>query len=154
MSETTEAPEIIKSAPPPPIRGASLADINEMGEWLLPRMCEHWATSDHHAIAYLRSALASNERRLMCCGDAIGLVHEEPGRMGHPARAVVDFVLSKHLTEGAEECVEIFVWFANWAKMKGASGLYRVDDFTDADRWAIRARLGKLTKREMHNVVF
>ncbi len=146
--------ESFTAVPPPPIRGASLADINEKGDWLLPRMCEHWATTQHHAIAYLRGALPSNEQRLICCGDAIGMAHIEPGRMGHAPLVIVDFVLSKHLTDGVEECVEIYGWFQQWARTLGASGLYRVDDFTDADRSYIRSKIGKLTKRESFNAVF
>lgn len=152
MSETFE--EVAPAVPLPQCRGASSADINEKGEWLLPRMCEHWGTTPHHAIAYLRGALPSNEQRLICCGDAIGLAHIEPGRMGHPCRVVVDFVLSKHLTDGADECVEVFAWFDRWARSLGASGLYRVDDLTDADRSYIRHRLGKLTKRESFSVIY
>ncbi len=164
MSETLDIAASIaapfEAQPPPPVHGASLADINEKGEWLIPRMCEHWATSQHHAIAYLRGTLASNEQRLMCCGDAIGMAHIEPGRMGHPPRVVVDFVLSKHGEavrrgeENAEESAEIFAWFAGWAKTLGASGLYRVDDFTDVERSFIRARIGKLRKREVFDAIF
>lgn len=146
--------EPVNPAPLPPVQGASPADINEKGDWLIPRMCEHWATTSHHAIAYLRGTLASNEQRLMCCGDAIGMAHIEPGRMGHPPRVVVDFVLSKHLTDGAEECTEIYGWFFGWAKTLGASGLYRVDDFSDADRSYIRAKIGRLTKRESFSAIF
>lgn len=141
-------------APPPPIRAASLADINEMGDWLFPRLCEAWQTSDHQVIAFLRGALPSNEQRLMVCGDAIGMVHIEPGRMGRQVRAVVDFVLSKRLTDGVEECVEIYAWMAEWGKRLGAAGLFRVDDLTDADRSFIRSRLGKLTKKESFNFIF
>lgn len=135
-------------------RGASPADINEKGEWLIPRMTEHWGTDRYQAIAYLRGTLASNEQRLIVCGDAIGMAHIEPGRMGHPCRVVVDFALSKHLTDGVEEVCEVLGWFANWAKALGASGLYRVDDFTDADRSYIRGKVGKLTKREMYSAIF
>lgn len=154
MSETLD-PIAVAAVPPPPIRGASMADINEKGDWLLPRMCEHWATSPHNAIAYLRGALPSNEQRLICCGEAIGLAHIEPGRMGHPPRVVVDFVLSRLQGDGVDEICEIFAWFHQWAKTLGASGLYRVDDFTDADRSFIRARLGqKLRKREVFDAIF
>lgn len=157
MSETELAAFIAepRGVPPPPIHGASLADINEKGDWLLPRMCEHWATSQHHAIAYLRGTLASNEQRLICCGDAIGMAHVEPGRMGHPPRVVVDFILSKQGEEGPDECVEVMAWFHGWARTLGASGLFRVDDFTDIpDRSYIRHRLGKLTRRESFNLIF
>lgn len=150
MSETLDRPPAVM----PPTRGASPADINEAGEWLIPRMCEYWNTSSYHAIAYLRGSLASNEQRLICCGDAIGMAHIEPGRMGHPPRVVIDFVLSKRLTDGAEECCEIFGWFQGWARSLGASGLFRVDDFCDADRSYIRHKIGKLTKRESFNAIF
>jgi hypothetical protein len=158
MSETVAAaelqPPVFVVVPPPPVARATAADINEMGVWLLPRMCEHWATNHHLAIAYLKSALPSNEQALVRCGSAIGMAHLEPGRMGHPCRVIVDFVLSEQGIEGADECVEVFAWMARWAKQFGASGLFRVDDFTDADRSSIRQRLGKLTKRESHNLVF
>ena len=140
--------------PPPPIHAASLADINEMAPWLLPRLCEAWQVRDHHVIAYLRSALPSNDQRLICCGDAIGLAHEESDRMGRKPKVFIDFVLSKRLTDGVDECVEIFGWFAGWAKNKGAVGLFRVDDLTDADRSYIRSRIGKLTKKEAFNCIF
>lgn len=151
--------EIITAVPDvpanmPQCRGASPADINEAGEWLIPRMVEHWGTTQHHAIAYLRGTLASNEQRLIVCGDAIGMAHVEPGRMGHPCRVIVDFVLSKHLTDGVDEVCEIFAWFVNWGRTLGASGLFRVDDFADADRSYIRSRIGKLTKRESFNAIF
>lgn len=155
MSATTN--EIFTKVPEQTLsqcRGASPADINEAGEWLIPRMMEHWGTTQYHAIAYLRGALVSNEQRLIVCGDAIGLAHIEPGRMGHPCRVRVDFVLSKHLTDGVDECCEIFGWFAKWAKSLSASGLFFVDDFTDADRSYIRGKIGKLTKRESYNHIF
>jgi hypothetical protein len=142
------------AVPPPPVRGASPADINEAGDWLIPRMCENWGTSAHLARAYLMGTLASNEQRLMVCGDAMGMAHVEPGRMGHPCRVIVDFVLSRRLTEGVEECCEIYAWMANWARGLQASGLFRVDDFSDADRSYIRGRIGKLTKRESFNCIF
>lgn len=141
-------------SPPPPIHAASLADINEAGPWLFPRLCEAWQVSDHQVIAYLRGSLPSNEQRLICCGDAMGMVHIEPGRMGRQVRAVVDFVLSKRLTDGVDECVEIYAWMAEWGKRLGAAGLFRVDDLTDADRSYIRSRLGKLTKKEIFNHIF
>lgn len=155
MSETIDFSEMIAEVPPmPPIRGTTLADINEVGDWLLPRIVEHWQTTPQLAIFWLRGSLPSNEQRLISCGDSIGMAHIEPGRMGHPCRVVVDFVLSKHLADGAEECCEIFGWFANWARGLGASGLFRVDDFTDADRSYIRSKIGKLTKRESFNAIF
>lgn len=154
MSETATPPETFTAVPPPPIRGASPADVNEMGEWLIPRMCEHWGVSPHHARGYLMGTLNSNEQRLIVCGDAIGMAHIEAGIMGHAPRVLVDFVLSKQLTDGVENCVEIFGWFANWAKSLQASGLFRVDDFTDADRSFIRSKIGKLTKRESFNAIF
>ena len=95
MSATLDLPtELAAPPPPPPIRAASLADINEMGPWLLPRICEAFQVSDHQAIAFLRGALPSNDQRLIVCGDAIGMVHIEPGRMGRQVKAVVDFVPS------------------------------------------------------------
>lgn len=154
MSAALDMAVAMMPTPLPQVRGASPADINEAGEWLIPRMMEHWGTDQHQVIAYLRGALPSNEQRLMCCGDAMGMAHVEPGRMGHPCRVIVDFVLSKRMIEGPDECCEIFAWFATWGKSLGASGLFRVDDFTDADRSYIRARIGKLTKRESFNAVF
>jgi hypothetical protein len=41
-----------------------------------------------------------------------------------------------------------------WAKSLGASGLFRVDDFSDAERSFIRAKIGKLVRRESFNAVF
>lgn len=146
--------ESFTTVAPPPIRGASPADVNEMGAWLIPRMVEHWQTTPHHARAYLLGTLNSNEQRLIVCGDAIGMAHVEPGRMGHPCRVIIDFVLSKHLGEGVDECVEVYAWFMTWAKGLQASGLFRVDDFSDADRSFIRGRIGKLTKRESFNAIF
>lgn len=159
MSETVTAlfTEEIESAmppPPPPTSRATAADVNEMGSWLLPRICEHWGTDNHRAIAWLRGAFASNEQALVRCGDAIGMAHLEPGRMGHPCRVIVDFVLSERLADGGDEILEIFAWMARWARQFEASGLFRVDDFTDIDRSFIRGRLGKLTKRESFNLVF
>lgn len=156
MSDMMELPADIEivAPPPPPVHRAGPADLNETGEWLIPRIVEHWSTTPAMVMGWMRGALPSNEQALMRCGDAMGMAHVEPGRMGHPCRVIVDFVLSRHMAEGVDECVEIFAWFAHWAKGHGASGLFRVDDFTDIDRSYIRGRLGKLTKRESFNVVF
>jgi hypothetical protein len=154
-----EAPveELPPPTPPvvvPPVRGASLADLNEQGAWLIPRMVEHWGTTPAQAMFYLRGTLSSNEQRVLCCGDAVGMSHIEPGRMGHPCRVVVDFVLSKRGIDGVDECCEIYDWMLRWSKSLGASGLFRVDDFSDAERSFIRAKIGKLVRRESFNAVF
>jgi hypothetical protein len=155
MSETeTVEPEVTKAIELPPVRRAGVADINECGPWLLPRMCEYGATIPERAIAYLRATIPANDQALVRCGDAMGMCHVEPSSLGHPCRMVVDFVLSKHLTDGVDECCEIYAWMANYAKGHGASGLYRVDDFSDADRSFIRARIGKLTKKESFHCYF
>lgn len=160
MSETVALPEAFIAVPPPPVRGASPADINEMGEWLIPRMVEHWSTTTHqvtthHARGYLLATLNSNEQRLIVCGDSIGMAHIEPGRMGLQCRVIVDFTLSKFLADGVDGACEILAWFQTWAKGLQASGLFRVDDFTDIpDRSFIRSRIGKLTKRESFNAIF
>lgn len=158
MSETLDqlaaAPVPLPPPPMPTIRRVSNPDLNEVGPWLLPRIAAEWSTSQQLAKYWLAGAIPSNEQALVICGDAVGMAHIEPGRMGHPCRVIVDFVLSARLTDGVDECVEIYAWLANWARSLGASGLFRVDDFTDADRSFIRGRIGKLTKRESFNAVF
>lgn len=162
MSETIEKPEAeeIVRPPVPPVRRAGLADINEKGDWLIPRMVQHWGTTPAHAIAYLRGTIPANDQALIVCGDAIGMCHLEPGRMGGAARMRVDFVLfaraeaARGAEEGVDECCEVFGWMANYARQHGATGLYRVDDFCDVDRSFIRAKIGRLVKLETHNLVF
>lgn len=151
-----EAVEDVKPAPRvvPPIQRASVADINELGEWLIPLIADHWVTTPQLAKYWLSGAIPSNEQALVRCGNAIGMAHVEPGRMGHPCRVIVDFVLSKDGAEGEDECVDIFQWLMRWAKGLQASGLFRVDDFTHATRSAIRERLGKLIRKESHNRIF
>ena len=155
MSETEALEELLPPKPPmPTIQRLSSADVNEMGPWLLPRIAEHWGTTQQLAKYWLSGAIPSNEQALVRCGDAAGMAHIEPGRMGHPPRVIIDFVLSERLGDGVDEICEIFGWMANWARSLGASGLFRVDEFTDADRSYIRGKVGKLTKKESFNRVF
>lgn len=155
MSETAEIEAPVAPAPPPPtVQRASPADINEMGVWLYPRIEERWRTSAHHVRGWLTGALPANDQALIRCGNAIGMAHVEPGRMGHPCRIVIDFVLHKDLAKGQDEIEQIYHWFNRWARSHQARGLFGVDDFTDIDRTWIRAWLGKLTKRETFSVIF
>ena len=158
MSEAEEVAAVVppKRAPvtTPMVHAASLADINEKGQWLIPRICERWETTPYHVIAWLRSALPSNDKRLMCCGDAIGMAHEESGEMGQPSRIEIDFVLSKQGAEGEEECVAIFLWFERWGRSKGARGLYRVIDFADVDNYALRKHFGTMKSQTSRFVLF
>lgn len=155
MSETAEPIEVAAVPTPPPlVQRASAADINEMGVWLFPRIGEHWTTTPHHVRGWLAGALPSNEQALIRCGDAIGMAHVEPGRLGHGARVVVDFVLSERLAEGQDEMEQIFRWFQRWARTLQAVGLFGVDDFVDIDRSFIRSWIGRLTKRESLAAMF
>lgn len=153
MSETTEL-ELPVAIPAPPVQRASPADINEMGLWLFPRIEQHWRTSSHHVRGWLTGALPANDQALIRCGNAMGMAHVEPGRMGHPCRIVVDFVLHRDQAEGQDEIEQIYRWFAHWARGHQAGGLFDIDDFTDIDRSFIRSWLGKLTKRELFAVMF
>ena len=154
MSEIVELPEIAIPRPPPLVQRASPADINEMGPWLFPRIGEHWQTTPHHVRGWLTGAIPSNEQALVRCGDAIGMAHVEPGRLGHGNRVLVDFVLCERRADGQDECEQIFRWFAHWAQGHQAVGLFNVDDFVDIDRTFIRSWLGRLTKRESFAVMF
>ena len=164
MSDTielvAEAEPIARTTPLPPVHRAGLADINDKGVWLIPRMVENWTTTPQRAIAFLRGTLPANDQARVVCGDAIGMCHLEPSIMGAPARMRVDFVLyerdaaARAGEEGVDECCEIFAWMANYARQHGSSGLYRVSDFCDIDRSYIRSRIGRLTKLETLNLVF
>lgn len=154
MSEIAEPPVIEARPAPPPVQRASPADINEMGVWVFPRLCERWQTNHHHVRGWLTGALPSNEQALVRCGDAMGMAHVAPGRMGHLARVMVDFVIAERGAESQVEIEAIFRWFAHWARGHQASGLFGVDDFIDIDRSFVRSWLGKLTKRESFAVMF
>lgn len=154
MSEVLDAP--IVPSPVPTVERAGLGDLTEMAPWLFSRLTEHWKTTDHLVMYWLRGSLPSNEQALVRCGDAIGMAHVEPGRLGQGPRVVVDFVLSQRAGEiQIPECEEIFAWFMRWAKGMQATGLYNLDDLTDIDRSWIRSKLQtRLTKRESHNAIF
>jgi hypothetical protein len=147
MSETIE---IVA----PAVQRAGLGDLTTVAPWLLPRIVEHWKTTEHQAMLWLRGSLPSNEQALMVCGDAIGMAHVEPGRLGRGPRVVVDFVLCARQEIQLIECEEIFAWFARWARGMGAVGLFGVDDFCDIDRSWIRGKIGRLTKHESVSLIF
>jgi hypothetical protein len=155
MSEIAEqSPPPAEVIPPPAIQRVGPADINEMGPWLLPRIVEHWKTNDQLAMYWLRGALPSNEQALVRCGDAIGMAHIEPGRLGQPPRVVVDFVLCQRGEAGVDVMKEIYGWFVQWARSMSASGVFRLDGCSDLHRTWIRDKIGRLTKTESVNLVF
>lgn len=153
MSDVADLPAA-ESVPPPAVQRLGPADLHEMGSWLLPRIVEHWQTNEQLALYWLRGALPSNEQGLIRCGDAVGMAHIEPGRLGHQARVVVDFVLCQRGEAGVAEMKEIYGWFMRWARSMGASGVFRVDAFSDLHRTWIRDKMGRLTKTESINLVF
>lgn len=153
MSETAEI-EVPVARIIPLVQRASPADINEMGAWLFPRIEERWRTTPHYVRAWLTGALPANDQALIRCGDAMGMAHVEPGRMGHPCRVLVDFVLHQRGAEGQDDIEQVYRWFTRWALTHQAMGLFNIDGFADIDRTFIRSWLGKLTKRESFDVMF
>jgi hypothetical protein len=113
-----------------------------------------WQTTAQQAMFNLRGSLSSNEVLLLTCGDSVGQCHVEPGKMGHPPRVLVDFVLCRRGADGDDTMGPIFRWMAGWAKSLGSQGLYRVRDFTDMDAHSFRTELGKLTRREIWSLLF
>lgn len=125
---------------------ASLADINEMGAWLLPRIAERWGCSQRQVISWLQLAIPANDQALIRCGDTLGMAHIEPGRLGQRVRINVDFVLTKEGAADANACEPVFKWFAHWARSMDALGLFRLDLLSDADLKRIRSWLGALSE--------
>ena len=148
MSETMVRPA--EAEPGILVERVGLADLNDLGLWLLPRLEREWKVDPATALFYLRGTVASNDMLFIKAGDAVGLARIEPGRMGKPASVITDFVFCARAKQGKPEMMAIYQAFYLWARGLRCPILQRLTETTDLDEPSIKKALygSTLVKRE------
>lgn len=137
------------------LRRFALADLSELGAWLLWRLRDRYPHIEERSFAgWLRTLIDSNEHLFVRSRHAVALAQiiHRPLEV-YP---VIDelFVLAKGrdsdgVIEKAAlyEAAEMYDEFKRWATMLGASEIV-IERFTDVPRDMIKERLGRCWVRE------
>ena len=143
-----ETPEPAAERPPIRFRRVELADIDQMAPWLPAAVQKAFPTASHGMIrAFLTQAHMASDQWCGRTDNACAVAFIEPGQLGVRPMIRVVFALGKAGPDDSEEVSELYFQIGQWAKRMNARGV-RVSDVSDADRFDLRARVGKLTRGE------
>jgi hypothetical protein len=142
---------VVEPAPeraPIRFRRVELADIDQMAPWLFLAVQAGFPNASFGTIrAFLVQAHMASDQWCGRTDNACAVAFIEPGLLGSPKTIRVAFALGKVGLEDSEEVSELYYQIGLWAKRMVAHAV-RVSDVSDADRFDLRARVGKLTKSE------
>lgn len=144
------------AAEPIAARRFGLADLSEMGAWLLWRLKDRYPHLDERNLAgWLRGMIDSNEYLFVRTRNAVALAQIQH-RALDPLPIVDElFVLAKGrdsdgvVEKGAlAEAAELYGEFLRWARSLGATEI-AIERYTDVPRDQIKERLGRVWVREV-----
>ena len=126
------------------IRRFGLADLNEHGAWILPRLLKAYPHLNERTVAgWLRGILDSDEFLFLYQSHSVGCAQIMRAHTLKPDPVVYERFVLAESEDYLEEAAEFYTRFKMWAQSLSARTIV-VEECTDVLHEQIRARLGTI----------
>ena len=147
---TSEPPVFDTTTPASKVRRFSLADLAELGNWLVGRCKERWPRAGDRMIwGWLNSSMNDQAVCMMRCDKAVGMVRviREPLE----SAVIIEELFCFAMDGGLDDAVELYPAFRTWAENIRASE-WRFGQFSDVPASILKERVGGRKSRTVHYV--
>jgi hypothetical protein len=134
----------------PVIRRFDLADLQEHGGWIIPRLREAYPSVREGALAgWLKSAIYSNEHMFLYCPDGVAMAQVLRNISLEAAPFVQErfvWVRDKSDPEQVRSCARFYEEFHRWAKQLGCEVMF-VEESSDVPHEIVKEKVGRVFTR-------